>query len=34
MENLDLFKADIYSLGLSLVEIATGKKINLINTSS
>ena len=31
-EDLDIFKADIFSFGLILYEAATGKDINKINT--
>ena len=31
-EDLDIFKADIFSFGLTLYEAATGKDINKMNT--
>ena len=31
-EELDIFKADTFSLGLILYEAATGKRINNMNT--
>ena len=33
IKDLDLFKSDIFSLGITLLEIASGKAINLLNSS-